>query len=141
KLEEVFATNGIYLHEYYFGNMKRAAAKAGGKIAELLARDFGSVEKWEQDFRACGICARGWVVLALNLEDGKLHSYLSERHDIGCVYNSITVLVLDVYEHAYFIDFGTRRAAYLEAFFKNIDWDAANRRLEKALAMYDIYRR
>ncbi|MBI2847483.1 MAG: superoxide dismutase [Chloroflexi bacterium] len=139
KKEEVFATNGVYLHEYYFGNMKRGAAEPSGKVAELLARDFGSVAKWKEDFRACGIASRGWVVLALNLEDGRLHNYLCDRHDVGGVWNCIAVLILDVYEHAYFIDYGVKRAAYLDAFSKNIDWDAASKRLEKALAIYAAY--
>lgn len=139
KKEEVFATNGIYLHEYYFGNLKRGGGEPSGKVAERLARDFGSVEAWKADLRACGISARGWVALALNLEDGKLHHYLCDVHDVGGVWNAVPVLVLDVYEHAYMIDHGVRRAAYLDAFMKNIDWGMVGARLEKALKLYAAY--
>jgi Fe-Mn family superoxide dismutase len=140
KREEVFATNGIYLHEYYFGNLARGSQQPTGRVAELLTRDFGSPEGWAEDFRACGISSRGWVVLALSLEDGRLHNYLCDLHDIGGVWNSIPLLVLDVYEHAYFLDYGTRRATYIDAFFRNINWEEVDRRLERALKAYEIYR-
>lgn len=137
KRQEIFATNGIYLHEYYFANLSGNGDKASGKIAELLNRDFGSFEKWQEDFRASGIAARGWVVLCCNLLDGKLHNYSMDLHHVGAVWTCIPLLVLDVYEHAYFIDYGVKRAAYLDAFFNNINWNAVNGRLEKALKAYD----
>lgn len=133
KKEEIFATNGVYLHEYYFGNLGGKGSVPTGKIKELLTRDFGSVEKWQEDFKACGIAGRGWVVLAYNLEDEKLHNYLMDVHDVGGVWNCLALLILDVYEHAYMIDYGVKRAAYLDVYFKNIDWSVVNKRLERAL--------
>lgn len=134
KREETFATNAIYLHEYYFGNLGAKGGKPAGKLAELINRDFGSYEKWFEDFKAAGIAARGWVVLAYNTDDGKLHNYVQDIHHMGAIWNSFTLLVLDVYEHAYMIDYGVKRAAYLEAFFKNIDWAAAQKRLDRVLS-------
>lgn len=133
KKEEIFATNGVNLHEYYFGNLGGKGSTPEGKIKDLLTRDFGSVEKWQEEFKACGIAARGWVVLAYNLEDGKLHNYLMDLHDYGGVWNCFALLILDVYEHAYMIDYGVKRAPYLDAFVKNINWNEVNKRLARAL--------
>ena len=130
KIEETFAANGVRLHEYYFDNMVGGGKPATGKVAELLKRDFGSVEHWDKQFRACGLAARGWVVLAYDLEDGKVHNYIADVHNQGGVWNAIPLLILDVYEHAYFVDYATGRKKYIEGFMQNVDWDAVNKRLE-----------
>ncbi|MEK6976969.1 MAG: Fe-Mn family superoxide dismutase [Candidatus Hydrothermarchaeota archaeon] len=130
KLEETFATNAIRLHEGYFDNLGGKAG-ASGKIMDLIKRDFGSYEAWEKEFRALGICARGWVVLAYDLLDKRLHNYLCDVHNQGGVWGSIPILILDVYEHAYFIDYGTGRKAYIDAFMKNVEWGFVNSLLEK----------
>lgn len=137
KKEEVFSTNAIYLHEGYFDNLNNDTGKIkpSSELAKLIERDFDSYEKWETDFRACGMVARGWVVLAYNLDDNKLHNYTSDVHDVGGVWSSIPILVLDVYEHAYFIDYQTGRKNYLETFMKNIDWLIAADRLDKILKL------
>lgn len=131
KIEETFAANGVRLHEYYFDNMVGGGKSATGKIADLLKRDFGSVEAWDKQFRACGVGARGWVVLAYDLEDGKLHNYIADAHNQGGVWNAIPLLILDVYEHAYFVDYATGRKKYIEGFMQHVDWDVVNKRLEK----------
>ncbi len=131
KKEEVFATNGIQLHEGYFDNLG-GKGRAGGKILDALARDFGSYEIWEEDFRACGMAARGWVVLAFNMEDKRLHNYVSDTHDMGGVWSCVPLLVLDVYEHAYFLDYGTKRKDYLEKFMANLDWQVIEQRFSDA---------
>jgi Fe-Mn family superoxide dismutase len=129
KREEVFATNGIRLHEGYFENLG-GTAPAQGPILDLLKADFGSYEKWEAEFKGLGIAARGWVVLAYDWEDRKLHNYLSDIHSDG-VWSCSPLLILDVYEHAYFIDYGTGRKGYIEAFMKNINWEVVNARVER----------
>ncbi len=121
KKEEVFATNGIYLHEYYFDNLG-SDKNQSDEAKNIIAKDFGSYEKWEEDFRACGLAARGWVVLAYNFEDKKLHNYISDTHDNGGVWSCAPLIVLDVYEHAYFLDYGTKRKDYIGKFMTNIDW-------------------
>lgn len=133
KKEEVFATNGIYLHEGYFDNLNNDTGKIKptGELAKLIERDFGSYEKWEIDFKACGMAARGWAVLAYNLDDHKLRNYTSDVHDVGGVWSAIPILVLDVYEHAYFIDYQTGRKNYLEIFMKNIDWSVVSEKILK----------
>jgi Fe-Mn family superoxide dismutase len=127
KREEVFTTQAIRLHEGYFMSLGGDGV-AKGVIADLIKEDFGSYQKWEEDFRALGLAARGWVVLAFDWADKKLHNYLSDIHSDG-VWDCSPVLILDVYEHAYFIDYATGRKAYIEAFMKNVNWDAVNKRV------------
>ena len=128
KREEVFATQAIRLHEGYFQNLGGDGAPKG-VILDLIKEDLGSYEKWEEEFRALGIAARGWVVLAFDWADKKLRNYLSDIHSDG-VWSTSPLLILDVYEHAYFIDYGTGRKAYIEAFMKNVNWDVVNQRVK-----------
>lgn len=130
KLEESFATNGVFLHEAYFENLDGKGGLPKGNILKLLERDFGSYDLWKEDFVAAATSSRGWVVLALNLLDGRLHNYLCDRHDLGGIWWSLPLAVLDVYEHAYMIDYGVNRADYVKAFFENFSWDAVNKRLD-----------
>ncbi|MBI4457486.1 superoxide dismutase [Candidatus Uhrbacteria bacterium] len=131
KVEETFAMNGVVLHERYFDNLVPGGSPAAGVAAEWVAADFGSVEKWAENFGACGIAARGWVVLAFDFKDGKLHNYVCDVHNQGGVWGAIPLLVLDVYEHAYFLDYATARKKYIEAFMKNLDWSVPNALIEK----------
>ena len=78
------------------------------------------------DFKACGMSARGWAVLAYDTNDGRLHNYIGDTHNQGGVWGAIPVIVLDVYEHAYFIDYGSDRKSYLEDFMNHLDWKMAN---------------
>ncbi|MBI1973759.1 superoxide dismutase [Candidatus Micrarchaeota archaeon] len=131
KVEETFAKNAIKLHESYFDNMGGNLPPKGTRIAKLIERDFASLETWEKEFRALGVASRGWVVLAWDWDDGKLFNYLCDVHNQGGVWNCTPLLVLDVYEHAYFIDYGTKRKDYIEAFMKTIDWKHVNELVEK----------
>ena len=131
KREETFALNGVKLHEGYFDNMKPNGSECRGRIRELIERDFGSYEAWEKEFRATGIAGRGWVVLGYDLEDQKLRNVLCDAHNHGGVWNMAALFIMDIYEHAYFIDYGTGRKAYIEAFFKNINWGYVNGLVEK----------
>lgn len=124
KREEVFTANAVRLHEGYFDSLG-GSGEISGTIRQWIEEDFGSFEAWEEEFRSCGMAARGWVVLAYDLTDGMLHNYLSDIHSDG-VWSAIPLLILDVYEHAYFIDYATGRKSYLDAFMKNVDWEAVN---------------
>lgn len=125
KLEETFAGNAITLHEMYFANLGGNGTPSG-TILEWIKEDFGSFEKWAEEFKAMGICSRGWVVLGMDVESGRLHNYLCDVHDQGGMWMSAPLLILDVYEHAYFIDYATGRKSYIEAFLKNINWENIN---------------
>ncbi|MBI2175112.1 MAG: superoxide dismutase [Parcubacteria group bacterium] len=122
KREETFALNGVKLHEGYFANMISGGNAVPDRVRELLARDFGSYEKWEEEFRASGMAARGWVVLGYDMDEKRLRNVVCDAHNQGGVWNMAALLVMDVYEHAYFIDYATARKAYIDAFFRNIDW-------------------
>jgi Fe-Mn family superoxide dismutase len=134
KVEEPFATNAVFLHEGFFANLEHGkGGEPQGALAEAIAKEWGSFDKWKAEFIACGKAARGWAVLAYSFNDNRLHNYVMERHDIGGVWGCIPVLILDVYEHAYMIDFGVDRAAYINTFFENLNWDVATQRYEKTL--------
>ncbi|OGF68622.1 superoxide dismutase [Candidatus Giovannonibacteria bacterium RIFCSPLOWO2_02_FULL_45_14] len=131
KMEETFALNGVKLHEGYFDNMAKGGVNPAGRVKEMIARDFGSYEAWEKEFRALGLTARGWVVLCYDLDEKKLKNIICDSHNQGGVWNSIALLIMDVYEHAYFIDYATGRKAYIDAFFKNIDWQHTDKLMSK----------
>ena len=126
KREETFALNGIKLHEGYFDNMQQGGSECSGVIRAWIEKDFGSYEKWLEDFKALGVAARGWAILAFDLDEGRLYNYLCDSHNQGGVWNSVSLFIMDVYEHAYFLDFATGRKAYIDVFFKNINWEFVN---------------
>lgn len=127
-LEKVFALNAIKLHEAYFGNLSADTQAAEGRIKELIEAEWGGIDAWMADFAALGLSARGWVVLAWDHEGGKLENYICDAHNQGGVWNASPLLVLDVYEHAYFLDYVTARKDYIDAFMKLVDWKTVNQR-------------
>ncbi|MBI5970956.1 MAG: superoxide dismutase [Deltaproteobacteria bacterium] len=131
KSDETFALNGVVLHELYFENLGGKGGKPGGRLGDIITKEFGSFDKWAAHFKACGMSARGWVMLGLCAYDGRLHNYCLDTHNFNFPANTATILVMDVYEHAYAIDYGVKRPPYIEAFMKNIEWAAAERRLER----------
>ena len=138
KREETFAANGVILHEEYFDNLGGTGKEVDNIVIEIK-EEFQSYEKFVELFKASSIAARGWVILAYNLWDGRLHIYSQDIHNNGVVWSCIPLLVLDVYEHAYFIDYGVKRKDYIEAFFKNIDWGEVNKRFDIAKRMHQLY--
>jgi len=123
--------NGMRLHEYYFENLgdKGDIAKAG-KLRDKLVESFGSYEAWEKDFRATGTMRGiGWVVLYLDRMSNRLINFWINEHDVGHPAGCTPVLIMDVFEHAFMIDYGLKRADYIEAFFRNINWEAAGKRI------------
>lgn len=127
-LEKVFALNAIKLHEAYFGNLSADTQSPDGRIEELILAEWGSIDAWMSDFAALGLSARGWVVLAWDHDNGRLENYICDMHNQGGVWNSSPLLVLDVYEHAYFLDYATARKDYIDAFMKLVDWKTVNQR-------------
>jgi len=128
-VERNFALNGIKLHESYFDNMTDKPSKLDGTIKTLIEKRWGSVEKWQEEFMALGIAARGWVVLAFDYNLGTLENYIYDVHNQGGVADTELVLVMDVYEHAYFLDYATARKDYIAKFMEVIDWDVVNKRV------------
>ena len=127
-----FEFNGMRLHEYYFENMggKTPLDKAGA-LAKKLAEACGTYEAWEQDFRATGAMRGiGWAVLYQDNTTGGLFNQWINEHETGHLAGCRPILIMDVFEHAYMVDYGLKRADYITAFFKNINWKAAEGRLK-----------
>lgn len=130
-VEKTFTLNGIKLHEYYFDNMTDKTSKCEGPILKLIEKQWDSLENWQKEFSALGMAARGWVVMSYDFDLEKLDNYICDAHNQGGIWNGTTILVMDVYEHAYFLDYATARKKYIESFMKVIDWQAVNDRLPK----------
>ena len=124
--------NGTRLHELYFDNLGgKSAIDKEGKLAKKLAEDFGSYEAWEKDFKAAGAMRGiGWVALYQDSANGRLINFWINEHDAGHPAGCRPILIMDVFEHAYMLDYGLKKADYIEAFFKAIDWQAAETRLK-----------
>lgn len=133
KREELIAANSKRLHELYFGNLG-GDGKVPASVARLLAAEYGSLAAWEHDFRQTALSlggGSGWVVAAWDPQRGALRDHWCWDHahqGVGCE----PVLVLDVYEHAYHMDYGAATKSYVDAFFANIQWREVERRLERA---------
>ncbi len=127
-----FEFNGMRLHEYYFENLGgKAPLDKSGTLAKKLADVFGSYEAWEQDFRATGAMRGiGWTVLYQDNVTGWLFNQWINEHEVGHFAGCKPILVMDVFEHAFITDYGLKRADYIEAFFKNINWGVAESRLK-----------
>ena len=123
--------NGMRLHELYFENLKGSGGlDKGGKLAKKLERDFGSLEAWEKDFKACGTMRGiGWAVLYFDPAGDRLFNAWINEHDVAHLAGCVPVLIMDVFEHAYMTDYQLKRADYIEAFFANINWRAAEARI------------
>lgn len=133
KREHLTRTGSVVLHELYFHNLG-GSGKAGEALQKALAAAFGSYDTWEKEFRRIGAGlggGSGWVVLGYNLHTGLLENYWLADH-LHSPAATLPILVLDMYEHAYQIDYGAAATQYVDAFFRNIQWDVAAARLEKA---------
>lgn len=125
KLGYSFAANGVKNHEVYFQNLSGKGGKPSGWLGTQIEKDFGSYEKWELDLKATGLAARGWVWLAFDWQTGSLFNYIGDAQDTYLVWHTTPLIALDVYEHAYAMDYGINRADYIMTFLKNLDWNNA----------------
>ena len=127
-----FEFNGMRLHEYYFDNLGgKGALDKSGRLSRKLAADFGSYEDWEKDFKGTGTMRGiGWAILYQDNISGTLMNQWINEHETGHPAGCIPILVMDVFEHAFITDYGLKRADYIEAFFKNIDWNVVESRLK-----------
>jgi Fe-Mn family superoxide dismutase len=133
KREELVALNSTLLHELYFASMG-GEGKVTPPMSEALARDFGSVQGWRTQFSAMGYAlggGSGWVVLTWVPRDGRLINQYASEHS-QAVAGGVPILALDMYEHAYHIDFGANAKAYVDTFLRNVDWKAVGERYEDA---------
>ena len=123
--------NGMRLHEYYFDNLGgNGQLSPSSPLAQKLTREFGSLQNWESEFKAVGsMRGIGWVVLYQDELSGKLFNVWVNEHDAGHLAGCRPLLIMDVFEHAFMIDYGLKRAEYIQAFFQNIKWEVVERRL------------
>jgi Fe-Mn family superoxide dismutase len=133
KERELTFRNSAILHEHYFANLG-GNGRPGGAIEKALSRAYGSFARWEEHFRqACmGLAGgSGWVVLDYDFQKGDVATYWSGNHTQSLAFGQ-PLLVMDMYEHSYHLDYGAAAAKYVDAFFRNILWEEVDRRLERA---------
>ena len=123
--------NGMRLHELYFANLGGDGDRSKApRLMQKKQEQFGGVEVCAKDFKATATMRGiGWVIMYQDIESGLLFNQWINEHDVGHPAGCNPILVLDVFEHAFFTDYGLKRADYLEAFFKNVKWDVAEQRL------------
>jgi superoxide dismutase, Fe-Mn family len=126
KVDLTFAVGGIKNHEIYFEHLGGEGGAPTGPIAELIERDFGSADAWRADLKATGMGGRGWAWTAYDWDEGRLFNYIGDAQNTFAIWNATPLVALDVYEHAYFLDYQTDRASYIDAFFNNLDWSVVN---------------
>jgi Fe-Mn family superoxide dismutase len=131
KVDLTFAIGGIKNHEIYFEHLGGTGGEPAGVFGELVRRDFGSTADWKADLKATGLAGRGWAWTAYDFDEGRLFNYIGDAQNTFAVWNAAPLVALDVYEHAYFVDFGTDRGAYIEAFFNNLDYDVVSNWVDK----------
>ncbi|HUQ06074.1 MAG TPA: Fe-Mn family superoxide dismutase [Kofleriaceae bacterium] len=134
---ELLFTNSMILHEHYFANLG-GDGKVGGDIEALITGTWSTVGGWEEQFRATAMGlggGSGWVTLDLNFQSGDLRIHSSQHHTQAVAFGQ-PLLVLDMYEHSYAIDYGAGHAKYIDAFFQNIAWDEVNARLGRTRGAY-----
>lgn len=128
-----FEFNGMRLHELYFENLggKGGGPDKSGQFVRKVSEAFGSYEAWEQDFKATGAMRGiGWAILYQDTATGWLFNQWINEHEMGHLAGCKPILVMDVFEHAFFTDYGLKRADYIAAFFKNIDWVVVEGRMK-----------
>ncbi|MBA2637539.1 MAG: superoxide dismutase [Solirubrobacterales bacterium] len=140
-VDYTFALLGYKNHDLYFGHLGGSGGDPTGLFADKVEAELpGGVAMWQQAVRKAASAARGWVMVGYDLNDGSLFNYIMDTQNLWAVYNMVPVLAIDVYEHAYARDFGATpdgRKAYVDAFFRNLDWDHVNRQLTQAQAAKD----
>ncbi|MFH1012574.1 MAG: Fe-Mn family superoxide dismutase [Candidatus Peregrinibacteria bacterium] len=130
KRREAVAFNGAYFHQWYFENLTPKGAKRTPELDKAITKSFGSIDNYLKDLKASAASTPGWVLTTKNKIDGKLHNYIVFEHHIGLPVHQEIILALDCWEHAYMIDYGTKKTDYLETFLKNVDWNVVSQRLK-----------
>jgi superoxide dismutase, Fe-Mn family len=132
KRGESYALNGAKLHELYF-NQLGGNGKPSGELFRAIEKQYQSYERFGDEFKGTGLSARGWAILAYDIVQRELFIYATDDQHNGHVIQSVPILPMDVFEHAYYIDYGTSRAKYIDAFFNNLDWSVLNGRYTEAI--------
>ena len=130
KVSETFALDGVILHELYFENLGGVKSNIPDELMELFDMYYGGYENWLADFIACSKSARGWCLFCYEQRTESFRNLLLDAHNVGVVAMAYPLLVIDMYEHAYFLDYQTDKDAYINNFIKNIDWNIVLKRFK-----------
>ena len=140
RIDLSFAVGGVKNHEIYFAHLGGKGGNATPKVLEMIKRDYPSYDAWLADFKASGLAARGWAWLAYDHDYQTLTTVVGDAQNTFPLWNATPILAMDVYEHAYWLDYGRARAKYIDAFFNNLDWGVVEQNLERALAMQAVHK-
>ncbi|MFV0343737.1 MAG: superoxide dismutase [Anaerocolumna sp.] len=130
KRGETYALDGVILHEFYFENIGSTNNIPTPEIKRTLSKGYGNYENWKNNFIATAKASRGWVILCYDPRSDMYRNISLDSHDMGNICMSIPLLVLDMYEHAYFLQYADDKKAYIDNFMKNIDWQVVGDRME-----------
>lgn len=122
--------NSVVLHEMYFDGLAPKGADPQANVRTAIEKRFGSVEKWAEDFIQSAKEAAGWAMLIKHPAGGKLYNVVSDEHAMGVLWMGVPLVVIDTYEHAFYIDYQNRKAEYVEKFIDHIDWAEVNTRYQ-----------
>ncbi|MCG9895859.1 MAG: Fe-Mn family superoxide dismutase [Fimbriimonadaceae bacterium] len=129
KVNYAFAYGGYLNHSVYFHTLGGEGGPATGKAGDLITEAYGSFDRFAAEWKATGMGSRGWVYLGYDHEEQRVAIYAGDSQDTYPAWNNTLVLAMDVYEHAYFLDFQAARMKYIEAYMQAIDWDAVSARI------------
>jgi len=134
KKGQTYALDGVILHELYFNNLGDRESRPNHAAGRVIDAFFGSYAAWVKDFKASALSARGWCMLALDQRTGLFTNLIADTHDDGIVAGAFPILVLDMYEHAYFLDYLTDKGAYIDKFLQYVNWDVVEERVKRTNA-------
>jgi Fe-Mn family superoxide dismutase len=137
KRAETYAIGGVLLHDLYFGNLCPGGISPHRDMAIVrsLSERFGGVQEWWAHMRATALSANGWAVTAVcEVDPSDIRIFLCDQHDMGASFGYSPIVILDVYEHSFWIDFPNDRARYLDACVHNLEWREIERRFVEACA-------
>ena len=126
--DRVNRMNSVLLHELYFDGLAPKPPEPGKDLRVEIGKRFGSFERWAEDFQTCCTAAAGWGILARDAVNGKLYNVASDLHEVGVIWLGQPLVVCDVYEHAFYVDYQNKKADYVKKFVAFIDWDEVGRR-------------
>jgi Fe-Mn family superoxide dismutase len=129
KRGETYALNGVILHELYFQNIGDGYTQPHEMIGKYLIRDFGSFEDWQEQFIATAKASRGWAILLYDWRSYRFRNISFDAHDVGNIIYATPAIVLDVYEHAYFLQYAEKKDVYINNFMNNIKWQVVEKRM------------
>jgi superoxide dismutase, Fe-Mn family len=129
--DKVNRMNSVVLHELYFDGLTPKPADPAGELQRQLAKRFGSLDRWIEDFTLCCQAANGWGMLARDIVNGRLYNVSSDLHEVGVLWLGQPLIVCDVYEHAFYVDYQNKKQDYIKKFMQFIDWQEASARFAK----------